>query len=155
MDGGLPTPSLHLLWREPGIIPPASIDEFESAVGVRAPCQRRDRIDDKSKLIFRSLDFVECLLEVGSCLCLLRYIHRRAHHLDNIASGVYQRMTCDSKMLNGAIGELSASLKSEVFFLPDRLPPMFHQRCPIFMCEPFAHFRERDRKSTRLNSSHA
>ena len=48
----LPTPSLHLLQRRPGVVVPATVVPIYVAVRFGHPCQRRDRLSQRVKLTF-------------------------------------------------------------------------------------------------------
>jgi hypothetical protein len=63
MNRNPPAPIQRLSRRQAGIVQPSLIEEFSGAVWTSGPCQRGDRIDYSSKLVFRVVHFerlVEC-----------------------------------------------------------------------------------------------
>src|ERR1700745_829648 len=87
-----PAPIPCLLYREACILKTAVIAEFGGAIWQSAPRQRRDRVDDSSKLVFRFLDLSQCFLQGSSSLTLLRNIYRCADEFDDIARRIEHRM---------------------------------------------------------------
>src|SRR5262245_30151945 len=108
-----PAPIPCLLRRETRIVKPALIEDFGGAVGQRAPRQRRDRVESKSKSVFRLLDFSKCLLQGISSLALLSNIHCRSNAL-KIARFISHRMCDNMDMFDGTIRHQQSMFKFKI-----------------------------------------
>ena len=58
MDGGLPRPSGGGVGADPGILPPAPVDEVHLTLGLGSPDQSRQGIHDLAELALHSNPFV-------------------------------------------------------------------------------------------------
>src|SRR2546430_5729107 len=103
MNRDLPPPAECFFQRETCIVEPSLVEELGRAIRQTRPRQRGDFVDHQPKLVFRSLQTVECLVRcrsrpglppnIGSCANRFAYHFSRriTRHMD-----VLPQLTCNN-----------------------------------------------------------
>lgn len=142
MNCDCPAPALRFSRREARVVVPALIEEFGGAVGQSAPRQRRDCVDDDSKLIFRFFDFDERLFQSSVRMVLLGDVHHRADILQ-LPRIISHGMRHDVDVLDRSIRQEESMFEIQIHSVLNSEIESLSYEDDVFRMNPLKHQFER------------
>jgi hypothetical protein len=108
------------------------IEEIGVPLGSGTPDQRRDCVDDQSKVIFGFLDFVKGLLQRRLRGVLPGDVNMRTNQFNHITVATDDRMPHGMYVFYRTIRKSYSEINFEVYFLSDSLLCHFDHPLPVF-----------------------